>query len=145
MRPSLSLSASPSPIRVDLKPHHKGRVHTRLPISLREERVLGQIRRSVANDPEPFLSNYLSSPPSPTSSTVYSPSHLSTRPISVPIHLVMGRHPTAPPPPLTVLYPLSALTGRFPDYPDEASGGSYLIFADKTPEQVLLSGDRPNL
>ncbi|GAB1289471.1 IQ and AAA domain-containing protein 1-like [Apodemus speciosus] len=29
-----------------------------------------------------------------------------------------------------------ALTGRFPDYPDEASGGSYLIFADKTPEQV---------
>ncbi|CAO2603641.1 IQ and AAA domain-containing protein 1-like, partial [Lemmus lemmus] len=31
-----------------------------------------------------------------------------------------------------------ALTGRFPDYPDEASGGSYLIFADKTPEQVLL-------
>ncbi|XP_031236038.1 IQ and AAA domain-containing protein 1-like isoform X2 [Mastomys coucha] len=31
-----------------------------------------------------------------------------------------------------------ALTGRFPDYPDEASGGSYLIFADKTPEQVRL-------
>ncbi|XP_034375309.1 IQ and AAA domain-containing protein 1-like [Arvicanthis niloticus] len=31
-----------------------------------------------------------------------------------------------------------ALTGRFPDYPDEAAGGSYLIFADKTPEQVRL-------
>ncbi|XP_048193710.1 LOW QUALITY PROTEIN: IQ and AAA domain-containing protein 1-like [Perognathus longimembris pacificus] len=29
-----------------------------------------------------------------------------------------------------------ALTGRFPDFPDESSGGSYLIFADKTPEQV---------
>uniref|UniRef100_A0A8C4KYZ1 IQ motif containing with AAA domain 1 like n=1 Tax=Equus asinus asinus TaxID=83772 RepID=A0A8C4KYZ1_EQUAS len=29
-----------------------------------------------------------------------------------------------------------ALTGRFPDYPDESLGGSYLIFADKTPEQV---------
>ncbi|KAM7121635.1 IQ and AAA domain-containing protein 1-like [Molossus nigricans] len=29
-----------------------------------------------------------------------------------------------------------ALTGRFPDYPDESSGGSYLIFSDKTPEQV---------
>ncbi|XP_040858490.1 IQ and AAA domain-containing protein 1-like [Ochotona curzoniae] len=31
-----------------------------------------------------------------------------------------------------------ALTGRFPDYPDEVSGGSYLIFADKTPEQVRM-------
>ncbi|XP_015100815.2 IQ and AAA domain-containing protein 1-like isoform X2 [Vicugna pacos] len=31
-----------------------------------------------------------------------------------------------------------ALTGRFPDYPDESSGGSYLIFADKTPEQVKM-------
>ncbi|XP_053464724.1 IQ and AAA domain-containing protein 1-like [Nycticebus coucang] len=31
-----------------------------------------------------------------------------------------------------------ALTGRFPDYPDESSGGSYLIFADKTPEQVRM-------
>ncbi|XP_004458341.2 IQ and AAA domain-containing protein 1-like [Dasypus novemcinctus] len=31
-----------------------------------------------------------------------------------------------------------ALTGRFPDYPDEATGGSYLIFADKTPEQVRM-------
>ncbi|XP_029810627.1 IQ and AAA domain-containing protein 1-like [Suricata suricatta] len=29
-----------------------------------------------------------------------------------------------------------ALTGRFPDYPDESLGGSYLIFADKTPEQL---------
>ncbi|MXQ92130.1 hypothetical protein E5288_WYG012412 [Bos mutus] len=29
-----------------------------------------------------------------------------------------------------------ALTGRFPDYPDESLGGSSLIFADKTPEQV---------
>ncbi|OBS78697.1 hypothetical protein A6R68_18940, partial [Neotoma lepida] len=38
-----------------------------------------------------------------------------------------------------------ALTGRFPDYPDEASGGSYLIFADKTPEQVLLSQSSVNL
>ncbi|XP_042638151.1 IQ and AAA domain-containing protein 1-like [Orycteropus afer afer] len=31
-----------------------------------------------------------------------------------------------------------ALTGRFPDYPDESSGGSYVIFADKTPEQVRM-------
>ncbi|KAM4874739.1 IQ and AAA domain-containing protein 1-like [Thomomys bottae] len=31
-----------------------------------------------------------------------------------------------------------ALTGRFPDYPDESSGGSSLIFADKTPEQVKM-------
>ncbi|XP_045876049.1 IQ and AAA domain-containing protein 1-like [Meles meles] len=31
-----------------------------------------------------------------------------------------------------------ALTGRFPDYPDESVGGSYLIFADKTPEQVKM-------
>ncbi|XP_037691727.1 IQ and AAA domain-containing protein 1-like [Choloepus didactylus] len=31
-----------------------------------------------------------------------------------------------------------SLTGRFPDYPDEAAGGSYLIFADKTPEQVRM-------
>ncbi|KAM9077013.1 LOW QUALITY PROTEIN: IQ and AAA domain-containing protein 1-like [Megaptera novaeangliae] len=30
-----------------------------------------------------------------------------------------------------------ALTG-FPDYPDESLGGSYLIFADKTPEQVKM-------
>ncbi|XP_054449406.1 IQ and AAA domain-containing protein 1-like [Pteronotus mesoamericanus] len=31
-----------------------------------------------------------------------------------------------------------ALTGQFPDYPDESSGGSYLIFSDKTPEQVKM-------
>ncbi|XP_019510904.1 PREDICTED: IQ and AAA domain-containing protein 1-like, partial [Hipposideros armiger] len=31
-----------------------------------------------------------------------------------------------------------ALTGRFPDYPDESLGGSYLIFADKTPAQVKM-------
>uniref|UniRef100_A0A8C9JWU8 IQ motif containing with AAA domain 1 like n=1 Tax=Panthera tigris altaica TaxID=74533 RepID=A0A8C9JWU8_PANTA len=31
-----------------------------------------------------------------------------------------------------------ALTGRFPDYPDESLGGSYLIFADKTPEQLKM-------
>ncbi|XP_059789013.1 IQ and AAA domain-containing protein 1-like [Balaenoptera ricei] len=31
-----------------------------------------------------------------------------------------------------------ALTGRFPDYPDESLGGSYLIFADRTPEQVKM-------
>nr|XP_012420844.1 PREDICTED: IQ and AAA domain-containing protein 1-like [Odobenus rosmarus divergens] len=31
-----------------------------------------------------------------------------------------------------------ALTGRFPDYPDESVGGSDLIFADKTPEQVKM-------
>uniref|UniRef100_A0A2K5EG52 IQ motif containing with AAA domain 1 like n=1 Tax=Aotus nancymaae TaxID=37293 RepID=A0A2K5EG52_AOTNA len=30
------------------------------------------------------------------------------------------------------------LTGQFPDYPDESLGGSYLIFADKTPEQVSM-------
>ncbi|VCX39339.1 unnamed protein product, partial [Gulo gulo] len=39
---------------------------------------------------------------------------------------------------LTILCLLSALTGRFPDYPDESVGGSYLIFADKTPEQVKM-------
>ncbi|XP_075406898.1 IQ and AAA domain-containing protein 1-like [Tenrec ecaudatus] len=32
-----------------------------------------------------------------------------------------------------------ALTGRFPDYPEESAGGSYLIFADKTPEQVKMA------
>ncbi|KAG5210743.1 hypothetical protein JEQ12_015937 [Ovis aries] len=32
-----------------------------------------------------------------------------------------------------------ALTGRFPDYPDESLGGSSLIFADKTPEQSFDS------
>ncbi|XP_019568347.2 IQ and AAA domain-containing protein 1-like [Rhinolophus sinicus] len=37
-----------------------------------------------------------------------------------------------------------ALTGRFPDYPDESSGGSYLIFADKTPEQVKMELDMQN-
>ncbi|KAK2508612.1 hypothetical protein MC885_014755 [Smutsia gigantea] len=31
-----------------------------------------------------------------------------------------------------------ALAGQFPDYPDESLGGSYLIFADKTPEQVKM-------
>ncbi|XP_066093644.1 IQ and AAA domain-containing protein 1-like [Saccopteryx bilineata] len=31
-----------------------------------------------------------------------------------------------------------ALTGRFPEYPDESLGGSYLIFSDKTPEQVKM-------
>uniref|UniRef100_M3YBN5 IQ and AAA domain-containing protein 1-like n=1 Tax=Mustela putorius furo TaxID=9669 RepID=M3YBN5_MUSPF len=31
-----------------------------------------------------------------------------------------------------------ALTGRFPDYPDDSVGGSYVIFADKTPEQVKM-------
>ncbi|KAF0886848.1 IQCAL protein, partial [Crocuta crocuta] len=31
-----------------------------------------------------------------------------------------------------------ALTGRFPDYPDESLGGSYLIFSDKTPEQLKM-------
>ncbi|KAG8506149.1 IQ and AAA domain-containing protein 1-like, partial [Galemys pyrenaicus] len=30
------------------------------------------------------------------------------------------------------------LTGRFPDYPQESVGGSYMIFADKTPEQVRM-------
>ncbi|XP_054415961.1 IQ and AAA domain-containing protein 1-like isoform X5 [Pongo abelii] len=30
------------------------------------------------------------------------------------------------------------LTGWFPDYPDVSSGGSYSIFADKTPEQVRM-------
>ncbi|XP_037371775.1 IQ and AAA domain-containing protein 1-like [Talpa occidentalis] len=30
------------------------------------------------------------------------------------------------------------LTGRFPDYPQESVGGSYVIFADKTPEQVKM-------
>ncbi|KAJ1063221.1 hypothetical protein K5549_013086 [Capra hircus] len=38
----------------------------------------------------------------------------------------------------TILCPFSALTGRFPDYPDESLGGSSLIFADKTPEQVRM-------
>ncbi|XP_013360027.1 PREDICTED: IQ and AAA domain-containing protein 1-like [Chinchilla lanigera] len=31
-----------------------------------------------------------------------------------------------------------AVTGQFPDYPDESLGGSCLIFADKTPEQVRM-------
>ncbi|KAM5255338.1 IQ and AAA domain-containing protein 1-like [Ctenodactylus gundi] len=30
------------------------------------------------------------------------------------------------------------ITGHFPDYPDESEGGSYLIFAEKTPEQVNM-------
>ncbi|XP_012589319.1 PREDICTED: IQ and AAA domain-containing protein 1-like [Condylura cristata] len=30
------------------------------------------------------------------------------------------------------------LTGRFPDYPQESIGGSHVIFADKTPEQVKM-------
>ncbi|XP_012641646.1 IQ and AAA domain-containing protein 1-like [Microcebus murinus] len=34
-----------------------------------------------------------------------------------------------------------ALTGHFPDYPDESLGGSYLLFADKTPEQVRMELD----
>lgn len=37
---------------------------------------------------------------------------------------------------LTILCSLSALTGRFPNYPDESLGGSTQIFSDKTPEQV---------
>ncbi|XP_023568510.1 IQ and AAA domain-containing protein 1-like [Octodon degus] len=31
-----------------------------------------------------------------------------------------------------------AITGQFPDYPDESLGGSCLIFAEKTPEQVKM-------
>uniref|UniRef100_M3XIE1 Zgc:153738 n=1 Tax=Latimeria chalumnae TaxID=7897 RepID=M3XIE1_LATCH len=31
------------------------------------------------------------------------------------------------------------VTGRFPDYPSEEDGGSALIFAEKTPEQVTLN------
>ncbi|XP_007536695.1 IQ and AAA domain-containing protein 1-like [Erinaceus europaeus] len=34
-----------------------------------------------------------------------------------------------------------AITGRFPDYPDESSGGSYLFFSEKTPEQVKVELD----
>lgn len=70
--------------------------------------------------------------------SIYPSLCLSTHSFWVPIR--SSFHPPIPPATthLTTLYPLSALTGRFPDYPDEASGGSYLIFADKTPEQVLL-------
>lgn len=70
--------------------------------------------------------------------SIYPSLCLSTHSLWVPIH--SSFHPPTPPATicLTTRYPLSALTGRFPDYPDEASGGSYLIFADKTPEQVLL-------
>ncbi|XP_036885400.1 IQ and AAA domain-containing protein 1-like [Sturnira hondurensis] len=31
-----------------------------------------------------------------------------------------------------------ALTGRFPDFPEDSSGGSHLIFSDKTPEEVKM-------
>ncbi|XP_033620347.1 IQ and AAA domain-containing protein 1-like [Fukomys damarensis] len=31
-----------------------------------------------------------------------------------------------------------AITGQFPDYPDESLGGSCLIFTDRTPEQVKM-------
>ncbi|KAM5303199.1 IQ and AAA domain-containing protein 1-like [Glossophaga mutica] len=31
-----------------------------------------------------------------------------------------------------------ALTGRFPDFPEESSGGSHLIFSDKTPDEVKM-------
>ncbi|XP_045693735.1 IQ and AAA domain-containing protein 1-like [Phyllostomus hastatus] len=31
-----------------------------------------------------------------------------------------------------------ALTGRFPDFPEESLGGSHLIFSDKTPEEVKM-------
>ncbi|KAM6216178.1 IQ and AAA domain-containing protein 1-like [Rhynchocyon petersi] len=34
-----------------------------------------------------------------------------------------------------------ALTGQFPDFPDESAGGSSLIFEDKTPEQVKMELD----
>lgn len=33
----------------------------------------------------------------------------------------------------------SNATGTFPDYPDEEDGGSALIFAEKTPQQVESS------
>uniref|UniRef100_H0V7Z7 IQ motif containing with AAA domain 1 like n=1 Tax=Cavia porcellus TaxID=10141 RepID=H0V7Z7_CAVPO len=36
-----------------------------------------------------------------------------------------------------------AVTGRFPDYPDESLGGSCVIFADKTPEQVKMELEMP--
>ncbi|KAM6168178.1 IQ and AAA domain-containing protein 1-like [Erethizon dorsatum] len=36
-----------------------------------------------------------------------------------------------------------AATGWFPDYPDESLGGSCLIFADKTPEQVKMELQMP--
>ncbi|XP_054582235.1 IQ and AAA domain-containing protein 1-like isoform X2 [Eptesicus fuscus] len=36
-----------------------------------------------------------------------------------------------------------ALTGRFPNYPDESLGGSYQIFSDKTPEQVKMELENP--
>lgn len=36
----------------------------------------------------------------------------------------------------------SDATGSFPDYPEEEDGGSALIFAEKTPEEVnILSCD----
>lgn len=60
--------------------------------------------------------------------TLYPPLHLPIHPsICLSTHLSIS---------LTILCSLSALTGRFPDYPDESLGGSYLIYADKTPEQV---------
>ncbi|XP_014321857.1 IQ and AAA domain-containing protein 1-like [Myotis lucifugus] len=36
-----------------------------------------------------------------------------------------------------------ALTGRFPNYPDESLGGSNQIFSDKTPEQVKMELENP--
>lgn len=149
VRLSLLYQPSPSPhtLGLDLKPCCKGHLHTWFPISLREEKVPGQIRKSVLNDPIAFSPPVLSVIPYLSFIHLFFLSSLQPPHLCAysPIHLSAVSHLPTPPPSLTVLYPPSALTGRFPDYPDEASGGSYLIFADKTPEQVLLSGDRPSL
>nr|XP_020728836.1 IQ and AAA domain-containing protein 1-like [Odocoileus virginianus texanus] len=79
----------------------------------------------VSTKPPPSHVPSLCPPPSQSPST-YLSIHLSVHP---------SFHPSIS---LTILCPFSALTGRFPDYPDESLGGSSLIFADKTPEQVRM-------
>lgn len=38
----------------------------------------------------------------------------------------------------------SDATGSFPDYPEEEDGGSALIFAEKTPEEVNICSSLTN-
>ena len=114
-----------------------------------EEKCQNKMGKASMNAPPSNLSflfcNYLLLPSLPLSpwSFVFSHSSLDPSVIHLPIHPSVhpSVRPSLPPPThlsifLTILCSFSALTGRFPDYPDESLGGSYLIFADKTPEQV---------
>lgn len=40
---------------------------------------------------------------------------------------------------LVICLVVSDATGTFPDYPEEEDGGSTLIFAEKTPQQVFIN------